>query len=59
MGWTQPLCDKCFVIRVPDRKPFKMKPEFAELERCCDCGEETTSGIYFRIDPRFQQHPRT
>jgi hypothetical protein len=57
MNWTQPICMRCYEVREPGRQPFRIKAEFAEEETCCDCGEPTQAGIYYRIDPRTVKYP--
>lgn len=47
--WTHSLCDPCFEKRRDaDRPVTRLKNPDPEV--CCDCGETTTSGIYFRAD---------
>jgi hypothetical protein len=29
-----------------------------EKETCCDCGESTYEGVYFRVDPRTVKFPK-
>ena len=55
MNWTQPVCDPCYATKEPEREPFRMKEP--ELERCCFCGKQTLSGIYYRVDPRTVPYP--
>lgn len=47
--WTHPICEKCWNIREPTRRPSVMVP--AEEEICCVCNQVTNSGIYVRGDP--------
>jgi hypothetical protein len=58
MTWTQALCENCWLRDNPGREPVAIKPEFAELERCCKCGADTFSGIYVRVDPATVPYPR-
>lgn len=57
MNWNQPICGRCYGIREPGRQPSGLKEEFADLEICCDCGEPTKEGIYYRVDPRTVKYP--
>lgn len=57
MSWTQPICSADWYKRYPDREPHRIKPEYAEEETCCYCGEKTTSGIYVREDPSKVPYP--
>lgn len=34
-----------------------MRVTNADVETCCDCGQTTNEGIYFRVDPRTVQFP--
>lgn len=56
-SFTQPICGKCYGVRQPHRTPSAIVPEFAEAEKCSDCGAETREGIYHRIDPTEVKHP--
>jgi len=58
MTWTQPLCVPCWSIRNPERIVDQAKFQQGDTERCCDCGEQTWSGIYTRIDPNTVPFPR-
>jgi hypothetical protein len=55
MNWTQPICRACYAERHPDREPACFVDE--RPETCCDCGKQTTDGIYYRVDPRTVKHP--
>ena len=57
MSWTQPVCSECYAEKEPGREPYRMKPEFAEIVRCCFCGRETQEGIWYRADPRTVPYP--
>jgi hypothetical protein len=48
MSFTQPICERCFRILYLGREPVRLKTP--EVETCCTCGEETSAGIYARID---------
>lgn len=49
MPWKNvPLCDWCYQNRHPERSPFRLRE--TEVETCHDCGKETISGIYCRIE---------
>lgn len=50
-GWRHTICEACWRRLNPDRVSVKLRPEHRERERCCVCGEEHESGIYFRADP--------
>lgn len=50
MNWNQPICAECYAKRHPGRRPVEVID--ASPEMCCDCGEVTHDGIYYRIDPR-------
>lgn len=47
--WTHVLCQKCWYER-NTTSPVKVQG-ITEPERCCDCGADTTAGIYVRHDP--------
>ena len=49
--WTHPVCDRCYALIAPGQIPHRFREEFLERERCCECGEDTLSGIYFRANP--------
>lgn len=57
MNWNQPICDKCWDERNPDRLPVRIKPEYAEEKTCAYCGEPTKSGIFVRAHPLSVPHP--
>lgn len=44
-------------MRNPTRVPVRIRD--AELEHCCYCNQQTTSGIYVRVDPDTVLHPTT
>lgn len=54
-SFTQPICATCYEEREPHRTPVKMR--FAETETCCVCGNLTSEGIYYRVDPTTVLHP--
>lgn len=56
-GWTQAICDPCFVDRYGHSRVVSRTTE-PEREQCCDCGVPTTSGIYIRDDPAQVRYPR-
>lgn len=57
-SWTQPLCDHCYERREPNHPAHRIAdPLLRDVEHCCDCGDETASGIYYRIDPATALHP--
>jgi hypothetical protein len=45
-GLTHPLCEACWDRSHPGQLPSRLHP--VELERCCQCGLSTASGIYVR-----------
>ena len=48
--WNHPQCDDCWDALHPDRTPIRIiEPE---TEKCCWCGQYTTSGIYVRDNPK-------
>ena len=47
--WNHPICDDCWAALEDGRRPYRLTEP--EIERCCWCGSETTSGIYRREDP--------
>jgi len=49
IGWTQPLCRKCWDRETPDREPTVVLDE--EWMKCCLCGQHTLDGIYIRVNP--------
>lgn len=55
MSWTHALCGACWTELNPDspyREPVRMQTEERETEKCCRCGFDTRSGIYYRADPK-------
>lgn len=55
---THPICEKCYDLRYPGRMPVRVKPGFADVEQCCDCGSFNSDGIWIRDDPRTVQYPK-
>lgn len=53
MSWTHAQCKKCWdkehCIKEDNAKPTTVIDK--EVEICCDCGEQTASGIYIRRNP--------
>ncbi len=53
--WTHAACEDCFArvqarqSGMPGRPSRLVDPD---LETCCYCGEQTTSGLYVRDDPQ-------
>lgn len=41
------LCNSCWKILEPYRVPIRVSKEYREAEKCCQCGAETLSGIYY------------
>ena len=58
LSWTHGICDFCWEKRFPDKEPHRMSPELREVERCCDCGNSTVSGVYVRLNPITVRFPR-
>lgn len=50
-NWTHPICDPCWLEVQPGREPHRFVEAARELEVCCFCGDDTSSGIYIRYDP--------
>lgn len=56
MSWTQPICDPCWADQRPDQpNPSRIRGDVPQ--RCCYCGQETTSGIFTRADPKVVPYP--
>ena len=55
MSWTQPQCDKCWMLENPAREAVRLT--MPTLEQCCTCGFATRSGIYIRRDPATVAYP--
>jgi hypothetical protein len=53
--FNQPLCNRCWFDRNNDRQPARIIQKVEE--RCCLCASATTSGIYFRVDPKTVPYP--
>lgn len=47
--WNHLLCRFCYRQLEPGRKPVTLKE--AEVDSCCRCTKDTSSGIYYRKDP--------
>lgn len=47
--WNHSMCEGCWNKSNPNRQACTVID--AEVEICCFCGDETTSGIYIRHDP--------
>jgi len=56
-SWTQPVCDPCYLSAEPERIPVRIHETMRSNERCCFCGDDTRSGIYYRVDPRECGYP--
>lgn len=65
-AWNHHLCDECWAVvcfanRQEGREPTRVRDD--PEGPCCGCGKETSSGIYYRGDPKFFQcqgkHPET
>jgi hypothetical protein len=57
LSWTQPICFPCFKQRHPDREPVRIVESERRAETCVDCGLDTDSGIWVRVDPSTARHP--
>lgn len=55
MGWTQPICQRCWDQENPGREAHVLTE--ADPEVCCICGGETVDGIYVRKDPKTVAYP--
>lgn len=49
-AWTHALCDLCYAAIFPGRSATRMNEPIREV--CCECAQWTTSGIYYREDPK-------
>jgi hypothetical protein len=56
-SWAQPCCSACFTRRLPTTAPKPVSEQTRKPETCCDCGIETTEGIYTRVDPETVRFP--
>lgn len=56
-SWTQPACLDCWRERNPGRAPMHLTEFAREIETCCHCGQETSDGIYVRVDPETVPYP--
>lgn len=59
-NFNQPYCDDCWIKRCeergePDRVATRLKDP--REEQCCQCGENTRSGIYVRQHPNEVPYP--
>jgi len=52
--WTHPICKFDFIRLEPGKVATMVYG--AGIEICCWCGNETSSGIYYRADPKVV-HP--
>ena len=57
MGFTQPVCDRCWGLKNPGREACKVKEQHRDEETCCYCGNVHSSGIYTRVDPKSVPYP--
>ena len=58
MSWRHTVCDSCYNERsaADDAMPeTPVRLKHTELEKCCGCGVEHTSGIYIRAEPSSMQ----
>lgn len=49
------MCAGCYGDTHPGRDPVRIVD--SEPERCCRCGEQTSEGIWVRIDPALVAFP--
>jgi hypothetical protein len=54
--WTQAVCTSCWNERNPDKAHIDVFG-LTGAEMCCWCGNDTTSGIYVRVDPATVPFP--
>lgn len=54
-SWTQPICAPCYAHLHPDRMPVTISTATEEV--CAWCGEKTSAGIYYRVDPATVEFP--
>ncbi len=62
MGWTQPICVKCWNGQVErgereGRIVLEDETMDSETEVCCYC-EQPAANIYIRVDPSSVPHPQ-
>lgn len=50
MSWTHAVCIDCWNIRKPGQEPVRIHNDDTQV--CCDCGKDTTDGVYIREDPK-------
>lgn len=48
--WNHPLCDDCWKLRAPEREPVRIR-DVSKATTCAQCGRDTYSGIWVRIQP--------
>ena len=46
---VQPICDHCYESQYSRQDPI-INIAIIEVERCCECGEQTPGGLYVRVD---------
>ena len=46
---VQPICDYCYESKYSRQQPI-INIAILELERCCECGEQTPGGLYVRVN---------
>ena len=52
--WTHSVCDRCYTERSTVKEELPEHPvrmTIKNMEKCCACGEEHSSGIYIREEP--------
>jgi len=45
----QPICDHCYESKYSCHQTI-INIAIIEVERCCECGEQTPGGLYVRVD---------
>lgn len=48
-GWEHVQCPRCWIAERGLHKPHRL--DDAPAQACCFCGENTTAGIYRRLQP--------
>ncbi len=50
--WTHQICVPCWNEKHPERPVDPEDYEYGKPTKCCYCGKDNTSGIYYREDPK-------
>lgn len=57
MSWRNlPWCNACYGRKHPEYVPRRLATHLTVVETCCNCGVNTTSGIYLRTDTTTVTH---